>query len=910
MAGRSLRRAVSHRRNPGDRQLLAGHGRGRGRRRAGREGLLARVGPDGLAGARADPPQRRRHHGRPPVRPGGADGLRGREEPARGARRRAGDGRAHPVELRRGGEARRVPDPDERSRRGRRLLRRDAPVRRVGRDQPVQLPDGALRRALLRRAGRGQLRGPQAVEPGSAARIQALRVLPRRRRARRGVPSGRRARRGRRGGAVEAPRRRRDHLHRLVQRRDGHLQELRGERAEARDLRDGRQEPDDRDEERRPGQGDRRGPAERVRVRWAEVLRVLARVRRARGLRRLPHAAQDEDREDQGWQPVGARRVPRADHQRGRYGHIRGGGRGGPEERQHRHRRAADHRGRARQGTVRRADGGRGARRQLDLEEGALRPVRCGSAVRRARRRDPEGQRDRVRADRRVLQRGRGRGRRMARPYPGRGDLRQPSRGIDHRRLAGRAAVRWLEGIGHDGEGRRRAVLRDAVPPRAVPDGDRGVSAGESRLAYDGLSAFVGPKLITEVPGPEAMAWIERDRKVTSPSLPRAYPFVPKRGAGSIVEDVDGNIFLDLNAGIAVTSTGHCHPKVVDAIDRQAAELLHYSASDFFLPVYAEVCERLDQMAPFRDRPARSFLTNSGTEAVEAAIKLARFATGRQYLIGMYQSFHGRSMGSVTLTASKAKYRTNFGPMLPSVYHSFYGDFDYLEEVLFKRIVSPTEVAAIVVESWLGEGGYVLPPDGWFTYLRELCDRHGILLVCDEVQSGMGRSGKMWAIEHEGAEPDILISGKGIASGLPLGAMIAREDLMVWDLGSHGSTYGGSPLSCAAALATFDVIRDEDLLGNADRVGSVLLDGLREMKTRHPLIREVRGKAMWIGLGFADHEVAEAVEHAAFRRGLLMLSCGDDAIRVSPPLVFREDQAREALRLFEEVVAEVESVGA
>src|SRR6266550_7186883 len=295
----------------------------------------------------------------------------------------------------------------------------------------------------------------------------------------------------------------------------------------------------------------------------------------------------------------------------------------------------------------------------------------------------------------------------MARPDPGRRDLCEPPRGIDDRRMAGRAAVRWMEGIRDDGEGRRWAVLRDAVPPRAVPDGDRGVSAGESRLAYDGLAAFVGPKLITEVPGPEAMAWIERDRKVTSPSLPRAYPFVPKRGAGSIVEDVDGNIFLDLNAGIAVTSTGHCHPKVVEAIDHQAAELLHYSASDFFLPVYAEVCERLDRIAPFGGRLARSFLTNSGTEAVEAAIKLARFATGRQYLIGMYQSFNGRSMGSVKLTASKAKYGTNFGPMLPSVYHTFYGDFEYLEEVIFQRLVSPTEVAAIVVEPWLGEGGYL-----------------------------------------------------------------------------------------------------------------------------------------------------------------------------------------------------------
>jgi 4-aminobutyrate aminotransferase len=428
-----------------------------------------------------------------------------------------------------------------------------------------------------------------------------------------------------------------------------------------------------------------------------------------------------------------------------------------------------------------------------------------------------------------------------------------------------------------------------------------------SELAYEGLAAHDRPKLITEIPGPETLAVIDRDREVTSPSLPRAYPFAPKRGAGSIVEDVDGNIFLDLNAGIAVTSTGHCHPVVVEAVQRQATELLHYSASDFYLPIYSEVCARLDTIAPFGDRRARSFLTNSGTEAVEAAIKLARYSTGRQYLIGFYQSFHGRSMGSVTLTASKAKYRTNFGPMLPSVYHSFYGDFDYLEQVLFSRIVSPTEVAAIVVESWLGEGGYVLPPEGWFTYLRELCDRHGILLVCDEVQSGMGRSGTWWAIEQEGVVPDIVTSGKGIASGLPLGAMIARDDLMVWELGAHGSTYGGSPLSCAAALATLDVIEQEGLLANASAIGDVLLAGLRDIASRHPMIREVRGRALWIGLGFADHETAAKVEIEAYRRGLLMLTCGDDAIRISPPLVFREEQARVALEIFEEVVTAVEA---
>jgi 4-aminobutyrate aminotransferase len=337
--------------------------------------------------------------------------------------------------------------------------------------------------------------------------------------------------------------------------------------------------------------------------------------------------------------------------------------------------------------------------------------------------------------------------------------------------------------------------------------------------------------------------------------------------------------------------------------------LLHYSASDFYLPVYSDVAERLNALAPFGGARARTFLSNSGTEAVEAAIKLARYATGRQYLIGFYQSFHGRSMGSVTLTASKAKYRQSFGPMLPSVYHSFYGDFDYIEEVLFTRVVTPGEVAAIVVESWLGEGGYILPPEGWFRYLRDLCDRHGILLVCDEVQSGMGRSGTMWAIEQEGVAPDIVVAGKGIASGLPLGAMIARDEVMTWEPGAHGSTYGGSPVPCAAALATLDVIEEEGLMGNASRVGEVFLAGLREVAGRHPIVTEVRGRALWIGLSLTDHDTAAAVEQACFHKGLLALGCGDDAIRISPPLVFREDQATAALEIFEEAVAEVEAAG-
>jgi len=444
-------------------------------------------------------------------------------------------------------------------------------------------------------------------------------------------------------------------------------------------------------------------------------------------------------------------------------------------------------------------------------------------------------------------------------------------------------------------------------------------------MEIEGLANTKAPNLITEIPGPNAQDVLERDARLTSPSLPRAYPFVPKRGAGSVVEDVDGNIFLDLNAGIAVTSTGHCHPKVVEAIQRQAAELIHYSASDFFLPIYSEVAARLDEIAPMSEG-ARSFLTNSGTEAVEAGMKLARWATGRQYILGFYGSFHGRSYGSVSLTASKATYRAGFGPLLPGVIHAYYGDgrdmqmapgsaedgfptIDYIEHFLFKKLVSAREVAAIVVEPVLGEGGYIVPPDGWLQALRDLCDRHGIYMICDEVQSGMGRTGKMWAVEHFDVEPDILLAGKGIASGMPLGAMIAKDSKMTWTVGTHGSTYGGNPVSCAAALATMDVIAQEHLLENADKVGGVMMNGLRDLQERHRSIREVRGLALMIGIEFPDHDFAAAVEHRAFEQGLLALGCGEDAMRMSPPLVFREDQARTALEIFEGVVADVETNG-
>ncbi|MFM8944081.1 MAG: aminotransferase class III-fold pyridoxal phosphate-dependent enzyme [Actinomycetota bacterium] len=423
-------------------------------------------------------------------------------------------------------------------------------------------------------------------------------------------------------------------------------------------------------------------------------------------------------------------------------------------------------------------------------------------------------------------------------------------------------------------------------------------------LSLADLAAATAPHLVTEVPGPKARAHVDRDRSVTSPSLPRAYAFAPRRGSGSVVEDLDGNRFLDLNAGIAVTATGHCHPQVVEAIQRQAEQLLHYSASDFFLPIYAETCEALGRIAPMAG-PTRTFLSNSGTEAVEAGIKLARYATGRPYVIAMFQSFHGRSYGSLSLTASKAKYRTGFGPLLPGVHHTFFGDDEYLEKVLFKRLVDPSEVAAIITEPVLGEGGYVFPPAGWFRYLRDLCDRHGILLVDDEVQSGVGRTGKMWAIEHEGVEPDVLLFGKGIASGMPLGGMTARADLMSWGVGAHGSTYGGNPVSCAAALATLDLV-EHGLMQHAAEVGERFLAGLRGIQTRHPaVLREVRGRGLMIGMGMRDHDLAVAFEEAAFHRGLLVLSCGDDAVRMAPPLVLRPDQVDTAVALLEETLVEV-----
>lgn len=427
------------------------------------------------------------------------------------------------------------------------------------------------------------------------------------------------------------------------------------------------------------------------------------------------------------------------------------------------------------------------------------------------------------------------------------------------------------------------------------------------------------PRLVTELPGPKARAQIERDERVTSPSLTRAYPLVPARASGCVVEDVDGNLLLDFNAGIAVTSTGHSHPAVVEAIRRQAGELLHFAGTDFYLPAYAEVCERLTALFP-GGRPARAFLTNSGTESVEAAIKLARWHTGRQYVIAFFGAFHGRSYGSVSLTASKARYRARFGPLLPGVLHAPYADsfkpalgesewsfptMAYLDGVLFERLVEPSEVAAIVVEPIQGEGGYVVPPPGWLAALRELCDRHGILFVADEVQSGIGRTGRMWAIEREDVVPDILVSGKGIASGLPLGAMLAREEVATWTPGTHGSTYGGNPISCAAALATLDLV-EAGLAEAAERVGERLRAGLRALAERRPTIRDVRGAGLMVGIELPDHDTAAALEQACFRRGLLVLSAGDAAIRISPPLVVTDAQIDRGLALLDQALGELD----
>jgi 4-aminobutyrate aminotransferase len=436
------------------------------------------------------------------------------------------------------------------------------------------------------------------------------------------------------------------------------------------------------------------------------------------------------------------------------------------------------------------------------------------------------------------------------------------------------------------------------------------------------------PRVVVPPPGPKARAIIARDARWTSTSYIKEYPLVVARGAGAMVEDVDGNRFLDFMAGIAVASTGHAHPTVVRAVQDAAARFLHICGTDFYYEPMAALCERLATIAPGPSKK-RVFLSNSGTEAVEGAIKLARFATRRTDLVAFKGAFHGRTMGALSLTSSKVKQRAGFGPFLPGVHHVAYANPYRCEcsrncppcdlscagaiEELFRRQVSPSDVAAIFVEPVQGEGGYIIPPAGFLRALRDLCDRHGILLVFDEIQSGIGRTGKMFAAEHFGVEPDILLSAKGLASGMPLGAIIARESIMTWEPGSHGSTFGGNPVCCAAALATLDVV-EGGLVDNARVMGERLLAGARTLMAHHGCVGDVRGLGLMIGVELVTDratrepapDLARNAELRAFERGLLVLGCGQSTIRLAPPLSIDATDMDIGLRILDEVLDALE----
>lgn len=425
------------------------------------------------------------------------------------------------------------------------------------------------------------------------------------------------------------------------------------------------------------------------------------------------------------------------------------------------------------------------------------------------------------------------------------------------------------------------------------------------------------PRLITSLPGPLAQAIVQRDRAVTSPSYTRDYPLVVSRGQGCMVEDVDGNVFLDMTAGIAVTATGHAHPEVVKAIQEQSERLLHMSGTDFYYEPMVELAEQLAIRAPFPQLhtnsafPAKVFFTNSGAESNEGAIKLARYYTKRSLIVAFLGAFHGRTYGAMSLTGSKAVQRANFGPLVPGVTHIPYGthaSLDYLEQQLFGTILPPQEVAAIVVEPIQGEGGYIVPEDGFLKRIRDICDRHGILMVVDEVQAGMGRTGRLFAIEHWGVMPDIITTAKGIASGLPLGAILAKPELMTWPPGSHATTFGGNPVACAAGIATLRLL-ESGLMANATQMGEFLQASLSELHQRFPRVSPPRGKGLMVAVdlldkqGNLDRELRDRIIQEAFLRGLLLLGCGKAAIRFCPPLVIDSDQIQIALQIISEILS-------
>ncbi|HEX5229960.1 MAG TPA: acetyl ornithine aminotransferase family protein [Bryobacteraceae bacterium] len=431
------------------------------------------------------------------------------------------------------------------------------------------------------------------------------------------------------------------------------------------------------------------------------------------------------------------------------------------------------------------------------------------------------------------------------------------------------------------------------------------------------------PHVLTSLPGPRATAVIQRDSEVLSPSYTRCYPLVAARGEGAMIEDVDGNRFLDFNAGIAVASTGHCHPRVVAAIEEQSKRLIHMSGTDFYYENMVQLAEKLAALAPGAG-PHRVYFGNSGTEATEAAMKLARYHTHRDKFIAFTGAFHGRTLGALSLTGSKVVQRKGFGPLIPGVYHAHYPDpyrrpegvsaedhgvscVRYIEDELFRTIVPPEEVAGIVVEPIQGEGGYLIPPKAFLEELRALAYRHGILLIFDEVQSGMGRTGKMWASEHFGVAPDIFTTAKGIASGLPLSAMVARAEIMDWGPGAHASTFGGNPVAVAAALATIELLESE-LIANAARIGGHLLDRMQRWPKKFRHVGDVRGLGLMIGFELVrdQHskdrapELRDRIQEMAFERGLLVLGAGRNTIRLCPPLVITRDQADFAMDTLEE----------
>jgi len=434
-----------------------------------------------------------------------------------------------------------------------------------------------------------------------------------------------------------------------------------------------------------------------------------------------------------------------------------------------------------------------------------------------------------------------------------------------------------------------------------------------------------GPKIKTQLPGPNARRVLEADARLISPSYTRSYPLVAKRGRGVIVEDVDGNEFLDFSAGIAVVSTGHCHPEVVAAIQKQAGELIHMSGTDFYYESMTTLAERLSKVAPMKG-PHRVYYGNSGTEAIEAALKLARYHTKRQGIIAFYGAFHGRTMGALSLTASKPQQRRRFAPLVPGVTHVPYPNLyrrpegsdakqyamdcaRFIEEKLFKTTLPPEEVAAIFVEAIQGEGGYVVAPAEFMQELRRICDKHGILLVVDEVQSGSGRTGKWWAVEHTGVEPDIITVAKGIASGMPLGITITRAEIMDWVPGSHASTFGGNPVCIAAALATMDVLEREGIQ-NAAEVGDYMMQRMKPWVEKHAVIGDVRGRGLMIGVEITRDkksrtpapDLRDKIVELAFERGVLFLGAGESSVRISPPLIVSREQADIAMTVLEECI--------